>query len=81
MNNLNNNQNNVSMRKLSLDEMAEINGGKWFECLSGFAALAALAGTAILAPEVFAASMLTGEGTLLAASITSEALYLISIGC
>ena len=49
--------------------------------LLGFAALADLAGTAILAPEVFAASMLTGEGTLLAASITSEALYLISIGC
>ena len=27
MNNLYNNQNNVTMRKLSMDEMAEINGG------------------------------------------------------
>ena len=27
MNNLYNNQNNVSMRKLGMDEMAEINGG------------------------------------------------------
>ena len=27
MNTLNNDQNNVSMRKLSFDEMAEINGG------------------------------------------------------
>ena len=28
MNNLYNNQNNVTMRKLSMDEMAEINGGE-----------------------------------------------------
>ena len=32
MNNLNNYQNNVSMRKLGMDEMAEINGGVTGEC-------------------------------------------------
>ena len=50
MNNLYNNQNNVTMRKLSMDEMAEINGGKtakqWL-CDIGTGAAASVVGWGI----------------------------------
>ena len=63
INNLYNNQNNVTMRKLSLDEMAEINGGMpcWatlaFYGVSFVSLCASTGGLAVLAGISFGGSI------------------------
>jgi hypothetical protein len=69
-------------KKLSLEEMEEIEGGRnWGQCIGGFVGLGALAGFALFAPAATAAVLITGQGALLAAGITALALDNIYQGC
>lgn len=69
------------MNKLEMNQMENVNGGTALECAGGILAMAGIAGVAFCAPEVFAATLLTGDGAMALAGVTAGAYGLISENC